>query len=639
VRRGAARQIDEWLGSRERPTRIRTLPAKSNRSQRNVLDIDRDPTVVASVKESDRMSTHRNHPSVTDSKPMSGSEFRAIKQFAERNLLAVVEQLLPGGNVIGKEYVVRNPMRADKRAGSFKICISGSKAGVWSDFATSAKGGDSLYLVSYVKSLSRAEAARWIKANIRPESDSDSARTTQPNGSPVPRNTVSPEVPGTAPTPDSEALTVLPPAGADHPAHALTRMGYRNPDMQWTYRTADGAICCYVLRWNEADGSKKILPLSWVRTAKGEGWAFKAWPEGRPLYNIDKIAANPQALILVCEGEKAAVAAGKLYAHADQRGVVATTSSGGAGAARKTDWRPLAERIVRIWPDADQAGHKYAREVAKLLEDLGCNVDIVDAMALVARTPTGEAREAPKGWDAADALAEWSSHKALRKAINRSAKPYEPGPAYISFGAFTMAEDGLTFEGKLGKADSGTEPIQICSPFEIIGESRNPSSADWGKWLRFRDGDGKLHTHVVANALLQGDPALLCGILAGAGLSIVPEQRRHLLSYLAGAQTKKRVTVVQRTGWHEVEGRKYFVLKDETIGPKGRRGTGGPGRKRGGPLRDQREPRRVEGRRRADGRRSLLAHARDFHRFGGALVGLSRPGWRRHESLRGILDR
>ena len=198
-----------------------------------------------------------------------------------------------------------------------------------------------------------------------PQTDSDSASTTQPNGSPVPPDAASPEVPGTAPTPESEALTVLPPEGAEHPAHALKRMGYRTPDMQWTYRTADGAICCYVLRWNEADGSKRILPLSWVRSAKGEGWAFKAWPEGRPLYNLDKIVANPQALIIICEGEKAADAAGKLYAHAYQRGVVATTSSGGAGAVGKTDWGPLAGRSVMIWPDADEAGLKYARRRRK----------------------------------------------------------------------------------------------------------------------------------------------------------------------------------------------------------------------------------------------------------------------------------
>jgi len=486
---------------------------------------------------------------------------RAIKEFAAQNLLAVVQQVLPGGKVTGKEYIVRNPVRADKRAGSFKICISGPKAGVWSDFATNANGGDSLRLVSYVKSLSRAEAARWIKANVWPQTDSDSARTTQPNGSPVPPDAVGPEVPGTAPTPDSDAIRVLPPAGAEHPAHALKRMGCRTPDMQWTYRTADGAICCYVLRWNEADGAKKILPLSWVRSAKGEGWSFRAWPDGRPLYNLDKIAANPQALILVCEGEKAAVAAGKLYAHAYQKGVVATTSSGGAGAVGKTDWAPLAGRSVRIWPDADEAGLKYAGEVAKRLEEIGCKVQIIDAMALAAETPTGEAREAPKGWDAADASAEWKSHKHLREAINRLAKPFDPGLAYISYGPYTMTKEGLK---TLGGA-----PIRISAPFEVLGESRNPGSLEWGKMLCFLDGDGKLHNRVVPNALMQGDPAILCSLLASEGLAIHPDHKKHLLSYLAGAQSTKRVMVVQRTGWHEVEGRKYFVLKDETIGPKG----------------------------------------------------------------------
>jgi hypothetical protein len=47
------------------------------------------------------------------------------------------------------------------------------------------------------------------------------------------------------PAPDSEALTVLPPEGAEHPAHALKRMGGRIPDKTWTYRTAEGAISHY----------------------------------------------------------------------------------------------------------------------------------------------------------------------------------------------------------------------------------------------------------------------------------------------------------------------------------------------------------------------------------------------------------
>ena len=108
------------------------------------------------------MSTHSN-PTV-QAPPSADRSLTPSSNSQEQNLLAVVQQLLPGGKVIGKEYVVRNPMRDDKRAGSFKICISGPKAGVWSDFATSDKGGDPLSLVSHVKWISRGEAARWLQS-------------------------------------------------------------------------------------------------------------------------------------------------------------------------------------------------------------------------------------------------------------------------------------------------------------------------------------------------------------------------------------------------------------------------------------------------------------------------------------------
>ena len=68
---------------------------------------------------------------------------------------------------------------------------------------------------------------------------------------------------------------------------------------------------------------------------------------------------RPKAPVVICEGEKAAEAAAAIFPKS-----IATTSSGGAGAAAKTDWTPLARRSVLIWPDHDAAGEKYAREVA-----------------------------------------------------------------------------------------------------------------------------------------------------------------------------------------------------------------------------------------------------------------------------------
>ena len=134
------------------------------------------------------------------------------------------------------------------------------------------------------------------------------------------------------------------------------------------------------------DGEKEIRPLSWF---DGEGWRFAHWPDARPLYNLDRIAAHPDAPIVVCEGEKAADAAARIFPKS-----IATTSSGGANAASKTDWTPLAGRRVLIWPDNDDPGRKYAREVAAILAELDCEVSIIDAAALAASIRTSGARDA-----------------------------------------------------------------------------------------------------------------------------------------------------------------------------------------------------------------------------------------------------
>jgi putative DNA primase/helicase len=217
------------------------------------------------------------------------------------------------------------------------------------------------------------------------------------------------------------AKPTLPSWDAEAPESAAAHLFGRPPDALWRYRTAEGAVAFCVCRWNKPDGGKEILPLCWFEAA---GWQFKHWPAPRPLYNLDKIAANPDAPIVVCEGEKAADAAACIFPKS-----IATTSSGGANAAAKTDWTPLAGQPVCILPDGDKPGADYASEVAAILAEHGCDVSIIDAAALARIDPNGGAREpTKKGWDAADAVAEWTDIEALRKAAMVLAKPFPPEP-------------------------------------------------------------------------------------------------------------------------------------------------------------------------------------------------------------------
>jgi hypothetical protein len=70
---------------------------------------------------------------------------------------------LPDGRGEGREWVCKNPTRADHRSGSFKVNLA---TGRWSDFATGDKGGDLISLAAYLFSLDQAEAARKIAAAL-----------------------------------------------------------------------------------------------------------------------------------------------------------------------------------------------------------------------------------------------------------------------------------------------------------------------------------------------------------------------------------------------------------------------------------------------------------------------------------------
>jgi putative DNA primase/helicase len=353
------------------------------------------------------------------------------------------------------------------------------------------------------------------------------------------------------------AKPTLPPADAEAPEAAAARLFGRSPDLLWRYSDAAGALAFCVCRWNKTDGEKEIRPLSWF---DGEGWRLAHWPEARPLYNADRIAANRDAAIVVTEGEKAADAVALIFPKS-----ITTTSSGGAGAASKTDWTLLAGRRVLIWPDNDDPGRKYAREVASILAALDCQVSIIEPGRWIA--PSGGVAEA--GYDAADALADWPDVTALRRAAAGLAAPFDPGPAYLSFPPYTMDARGLTVEKEVGKGEEKQkESHWIAAPFEVLGACRDPHGAGWGKLLRWRDADGREHNRHVADADLHGEPATLCGRLADLGLRIARKGQRDFVGYLCAVRAAGRVTVVSRTGWHEIGGRSVFVLPAETIGPR-----------------------------------------------------------------------
>ncbi len=236
---------------------------------------------------------------------------------------SVVAHLLPHGRREGHEYKVGGI--GGERGDSLSINL---REGVWKDFATDDGGGDLISLWAAVKGLrmveAKEDAERWLgKAPPPPARPAWASAMTQ---------------------------TVVPlPAKPKGP----------EPDHKWAYRTADGALWCWVHR-NDTPQGKEVRPvLPNGSLGKPKGLA--------PLLNLPEILAEPGATVVLVEGEKCVDAISALT----MQGIVPTTHIGGAQGVAHTDWAPLRGRHVVRWPDKDKAGEKWMTTTRELLEQAG----------------------------------------------------------------------------------------------------------------------------------------------------------------------------------------------------------------------------------------------------------------------------
>lgn len=180
--------------------------------------------------------------------------------------------------------------------------------------------------------------------------------------------------------------------------------------MSWVYHDANGVPVGAVVRV-PVEGGKRIIPLA----VNSDGTcSVKGMPTPRPLYNLpDVIAADT---VWVVEGEKCAEAIKNTL------GFVATTSPHGAASARYADWGPLSGKKIVIIPDEDDAGVKYAREVASLAKRAGA----ADIRTIRMRDVTGR-DDLNSGYDIADYLEETPKHSALAAILKtiESTRPEE----------------------------------------------------------------------------------------------------------------------------------------------------------------------------------------------------------------------
>ena len=129
------------------------------------------------------------------------------------------------------------------------------------------------------------------------------------------------------------------------------------------YKNEKGNITHMVaIKYNQ-NGSKDVKQIS------SYGFSFRLGNSGqRPLFNLDEFKNNDRVILV--EGEKCCKALNYI-------GFFASTCMGGASSVSKCDLSPLKGKEVIIWPDNDDSGTKYAKELKESLKKIGVESGIL----------------------------------------------------------------------------------------------------------------------------------------------------------------------------------------------------------------------------------------------------------------------
>lgn len=314
-------------------------------------------------------------------------DFDEINAAAISHLESLLVGWFPAGRRDGREFKIGGLNGEPGRSLSINL-----DTGVWKDFESGAGGSDPMSLLAAIRGVRMLDAAKELAEQLRAgityqEAPSDSGR----------------------PRSNNDEWTALPHAPATAPTPRIKHKRLGQPVRMWRYLDRDGVtVLGYVARFEfteDGELKKDVMPISWCRHEDGrESWRMKAFIKPRPLYGLDRLTAQPDAPVLIVEGEKCA--------DIEVPGWVLVSWPGGCKAVHLADWSVLAHRRVWVWPDADEPGMSAARSIIEKCPW----VEIINP-------PEGK----PDGWDIADAVAEGVAVKPMLDAMLEPARDDEPG--------------------------------------------------------------------------------------------------------------------------------------------------------------------------------------------------------------------
>ena len=263
------------------------------------------------------------------------------------------------------------------------------------------------------------------------------------------------------------------------------------------YTGPDGQSVLLIFRVDFEGGGKRFWPVHCWVDASDQVQVECAFPHGLlPLFNWTSFAHDPDAPVLVVEGEKTAKAASALLPD-----FLAITSPCGAYNTSLADWGLVSGRDVVIWRDNDEAGSRHEQ---------GAAANAIMAGARSVRKvilPPG----LPPGWDLGDTLPEGVTIEHVRSALiaavevhwddvkhalTRSSDETKYPPLRLPDGLFThkkVVQEALA--GALEQLDSGCTRsrwfVVLSGIHHALGESGFELADEWSS--RYAEQHGKYH--------------------------------------------------------------------------------------------------------------------------------------------------
>lgn len=281
-------------------------------------------------------------------------DFKQVADAALNNARRLLHEWLPGGDWSGDEYKPHNPTRDDRHKGSFVIS---AKTGKWIDNATGDSGGDLISLYAYIHYISQIDAARAVAEMVGVDIDD---KTISKSKNAPPLKVVDNQKPSIEDEHARSSWVPILPVPDDAPSPPVAHYVRGKPQVVYTYRSSDRRVNGYVYRFVTSDGGKETLPVCFCRNRDtgATDWRWMAFPDPRPILNLDLLADYPNMPVLLVEGEKCAYAASEAVGE----DYIPVTWPGGTKAVHKADWRPLTGRKIFAWADCDAKRQKLTRE-------------------------------------------------------------------------------------------------------------------------------------------------------------------------------------------------------------------------------------------------------------------------------------